>query len=181
MYSRADWGLPRCRLRRIQVNVLGVMALAENAIGEDAQHPYDIVKSYKGLTVHIDNTDAEGRLVLADTFTYTQKHFEGVTTMLDFATLTGACVVALGSVCAGVWSNSDELVSGLDSAAQSTADEKVWRMPLFPEHHKELEHPECDLKHTGGRSGGANTAAVSGSSPPAAPPCPALPCPARQA
>jgi leucyl aminopeptidase len=123
---------------------------------------------------------------------YTQSHFAGVSTILDFATLTGACMVALGHHAAGVWSNSDELVSEIGAAAAKTADERVWRMPLFPgavhasrrhgdvdvcglghcdgstvadggdaasEHKKELEHPECDLKHTGGRAGGANTAA----------------------
>jgi leucyl aminopeptidase len=88
------------------------------AAGEDAQHPYDIVKSYKGLTVHIDNTDAEGRLVLADTLTYTQKHFDGVDTIFDYATLTGACVTALGSAFAGIWCNDDAVASTVTDAGE---------------------------------------------------------------
>eukprot|EP01052_Picozoa_sp_SAG31_P037046 SAG31_NODE_4714_length_3012_cov_26.602815_3_plen_228_part_00 len=170
----------------LKVNVLGCLVLAENSIDADAQHPYDIVKSYKGLTIHIDNTDAEGRLVLADAITYAQRNFgqsqqsgsyhhsapihtesyddwfaDGVDTIFDFATLTGACVVALGEYCAGVWSNDDGTAAAVAAAAEATSTERVWRMPLYPEHYAELKHPECDLKHTGaGRAGGANTAAA---------------------
>ena len=81
----------------------------------------------KGLTVHIDNTDAEGRLVLADALTYTQKHISGVDTIFDFATLTGACITAVGTYFAGMWSNDDAVADAVASAATSTAGEKVWR------------------------------------------------------
>jgi len=104
-------------------------------------------------------SDAEGRLVLADTLTYTQKYFTGVDTIFDFATLTGACVTALGSAYAGIWSNDDDLASAVTAAASSTADEQVWRMP-WEDYSKELEHPSCDLKHTGAGPGGANSAAA---------------------
>ena len=104
-------------------------------------------------------SDAEGRLVLADTLTYTQKYFTGVDTIFDFATLTGACVTALGSAYAGIWSNDDDLAGAVTAAASSTADEQVWRMP-WEDYSKELEHPSCDLKHTGAGPGGANSAAA---------------------
>ena len=104
-------------------------------------------------------SDAEGRLVLADTLTYTQKYFAGVDTIFDFATLTGACVTALGSAYAGIWANDDDLAGAVTAAASSTADEQVWRMP-WEDYSKELEHPSCDLKHTGAGPGGANSAAA---------------------
>merc|ERR1719313_2046804 len=90
---------------RIKANVVGVMACAENAIGSAATKPHEILKSYKGLTVQNNNTDAEGRLCLADSMTHVQRSFQDVDVMFDFATLTGACVVALGSYAAGFFCN----------------------------------------------------------------------------
>lgn len=98
-----------CLTLRPKKNIIFSFALAENAIGKDAYKPSDIIKSMKGLTVEIGNTDAEGRLVLADTMTYVQKEFKPKK-LIDVATLTGACMIALGNDTAGMFSNSDEMV-----------------------------------------------------------------------
>eukprot|EP00656_Telonema_subtile_P039522 TRINITY_DN44621_c0_g1_i2.p1 TRINITY_DN44621_c0_g1~~TRINITY_DN44621_c0_g1_i2.p1 ORF type:complete len:269 (-),score=60.36 TRINITY_DN44621_c0_g1_i2:122-928(-) len=146
---------------KLKVNVLGCLALAENSVDALSQHPHDIVTAMNGKTVHIDNTDAEGRLVLADAITYVQRSYPKVDTIIDVATLTGAVVVALGPYAAGVWSNSDPLVSAIRSAADQTHNERVWHMPLFPEYTDELKHPQCDMRHMGNnRNGGACTAAA---------------------
>jgi leucyl aminopeptidase len=117
------------------------------------------VRSYKGTTVRIDNTDAEGRLVLADTLTYVQKQY-APQTIVDFATLTGACVIALGEYVSGLFCNDEKLASGLISAGEAV-DERCWRMPLLEEYAEELKGKECDLHSMGkGRYGGACTAAA---------------------
>ena len=114
-----------------------------------------------GMTVHIDNTDAEGRLVLADSLTYVQRHYPKVDTILDVATLTGGVMVALGKYAAGLWSNSEELVDDLKRAAEATHEEKVWHMPLYEGYSEELKHDLCDIKSTGAnRHGSACTAAA---------------------
>eukprot|EP00947_MAST-08B_sp_MAST-8B-sp1_P005742 g5742.t1 len=150
-----------CAKLRLPTNVVGVLALAENSVDALSQHPHDIVSSMSGKTVHIDNTDAEGRLVLADAMTLLQREYPAVDTIVDLATLTGACMMALGRYAAGLWSNSDALVAEVQAAAASTHDERVWHMPLFDEYTAELKHPMCDIKHTGKtRYGGACTAAA---------------------
>eukprot|EP00351_Strombidinopsis_sp_SopsisLIS2011_P005161 CAMPEP_0116875938 /NCGR_PEP_ID=MMETSP0463-20121206/8031_2 /TAXON_ID=181622 /ORGANISM="Strombidinopsis sp, Strain SopsisLIS2011" /LENGTH=172 /DNA_ID=CAMNT_0004522345 /DNA_START=834 /DNA_END=1350 /DNA_ORIENTATION=- len=109
---------------RPKKNIIFAFALAENAIGKDAYKPGDIIKSMKGLTVDIGNTDAEGRLVLADTMTYVQKEFKPKK-LIDVATLTGACMIALGNDTAGMFSNSDEMVESLDKSSKRMF-EPIW-------------------------------------------------------
>ncbi|ETV92497.1 hypothetical protein, variant [Aphanomyces invadans] len=143
----------------LRVNVIAALALAENAIGSKAAKPHTIVKSLKGLTVEVNNTDAEGRLVLADALTYVQQQFKPHT-VIDVATLTGACVVALGEYSAGLFSNADDLATALEVAGKST-HERCWRLPIFAEHTAELKGFQSDSRSTGaGRYGGASTAAA---------------------
>ncbi|OQS04780.1 cytosol aminopeptidase [Thraustotheca clavata] len=144
---------------KLPCNVVAVLALAENAIGSKAAKPHTIVKSYKGLTVEVNNTDAEGRLVLADALSYVQKKYSPHT-VIDVATLTGACIVALGEYTAGLFSNSDQLATALQNAGLST-HERCWRMPILPEHTAELKGSVSDSRSMGkDRYGGACTAAA---------------------
>jgi len=143
--------------RKAPANVVGVVGLVENMPDGNAQRPGDIVKSMSGQTIAVLNTDAEGRLVLADVCWYTQKEFKP-RFMVTLATLTGAIIVALGKENAGLFSNSDELAERLFSAGQSTG-EKVWRMPLAPEYDKIIDSDVADVKNTGGRNAGSITAA----------------------
>ena len=115
-------------LRKAKINAVGVVGLVENMPGGNAQRPGDIVKSYSGKTIEILNTDAEGRLVLADAMSFTEKKFNP-SVMIDLATLTGAIIVSLGSEYAGLFSNNDRLSNQLYEAGKNV-DEKVWRMPL---------------------------------------------------
>ena len=123
----------------------------------NAQRPGDIVKSMSGQTIAVLNTDAEGRLVLADVLWYVQDRFKPKF-MIDLATLTGAIIVALGQEYAGMFSNDDRLCDRLTKAGQATM-ERVWRMPLGPEYDKQIDSKFADMKNTGGRWGGAITAA----------------------
>lgn len=116
--------------------MLFVLAVAENAVDSNSYKPHAIIRSHKGLTVEIGNTDAEGRLVLADALSYASSR-HAPHTIIDMATLTGACVVALGEYAAGMFSNSDALASAL-AAAGATHAERLWRMPIFQEHRDEL-------------------------------------------
>lgn len=145
-------------LRRARVNVVGVIALAENAIGADAYHPHSIIRSRKGTTVRVANTDAEGRLVLADAIDWAQDRFKPHT-VIDLATLTGACVGALGEYIAGLFSNDDALAASL-CAAGNAVHERCWRLPILDEHRSELKCDEADLNSMGGKYGGAITAAA---------------------
>jgi leucyl aminopeptidase len=111
-----------------KINIVFALGIAENAIDSRSYKPGDILKSMKGLTVEIGNTDAEGRLVLADTFTYVQREFKP-TEMIDLATLTGACMVALGSETAGLFSNNDEMASSLLKSGTKVF-EPLWRLPI---------------------------------------------------
>jgi len=111
--------------------------LAENAIGKHAYKPGDIIKSMKGLTVEIGNTDAEGRLVLADTFTYVQKEFKPKK-LINLATLTGACKVALGNDTAGLFSNCDDIAEQLDKSGKRMF-EPLWRLPITDEHRESMK------------------------------------------
>ena len=143
--------------RKARVNVVGAIGLVENMPDGNAQRPGDIVTSMSGQTIEIINTDAEGRLVLADVLWYVAKKTKPKF-MVDLATLTGAIVVALGTEHAGMFSNNDELADRL-LAAGIESGEKVWRLPLGPEYDKLIDSQFADMKNTGGRHGGSITAA----------------------
>ncbi len=143
--------------RKAKCNVVGAIGLVENAIDGKAQRPGDVVKSMSGQTIAVLNTDAEGRLVLADVLWYIQDRFKPKF-MINLATLTGAIMVALGKDHAGLFSNNDELASRLTEAGLETG-EKVWRMPLGPEYDKLIDSDIADMKNIGGRFGGSITAA----------------------
>ena len=143
--------------RKAKVNAVGAIGLVENMPDGNAQRPGDIVTSMSGQTIEIINTDAEGRLVLADVLWYVTKKFKPKF-MVDLATLTGAIMVALGQEYAGLFSNNDELAGRLVAAGEATG-ERVWRMPLAPEYDKLIDSRFADMKNTGGRHGGAITAA----------------------
>jgi len=143
--------------RKAKVNAVGAIGLVENMPDGNAQRPGDIVTSMSGQTIEIINTDAEGRLVLADVLWYVAKKFKPQF-MVDLATLTGAIMVALGTEYAGLFSNNDELAERLTKAGFATG-ERVWRMPLGPEYDKQIDSQFADMKNTGNRHGGSITAA----------------------
>jgi leucyl aminopeptidase len=143
--------------RKAKVNAIGAIGLVENMPDGKAQRPGDIVTTMSGQTIEIINTDAEGRLVLADVLHYVNKRFKPKF-MINLATLTGAIIVALGHEHAGLFSNDDTLSERLLKAGLSTG-EKLWRMPLGPEYDKKIDSKFADMKNTGGRDGGAITAA----------------------
>jgi leucyl aminopeptidase len=143
--------------RKAGVNAIGAIGLVENMPDGNAQRPGDIVTSMSGQTIEIINTDAEGRLVLADVCHYVNTRFKPKL-MIDLATLTGAIIVALGQEHAGMFSNDDTLSERLTRAGLDTG-EKVWRMPLGPEYDKLIDSKFADMKNTGGRFGGSITAA----------------------
>ena len=142
--------------RKAKANVVGIIALVENMPDGDAQRPGDIVKSMSGQTIEVLNTDAEGRLVLADALYHCNKKFKPKF-MINLATLTGAILVALGSEHAGLFSNDDDLSEQLSQAGIKT-NEKVWRMPLTPEYNKLIDSKNADMKNIGGRHAGSITA-----------------------
>jgi leucyl aminopeptidase len=144
--------------RKAKANVIGAVGLVENMPDGNAQRPGDIVTSLSGQTIEIINTDAEGRLVLADVLWYVQDRFKPKF-MVDLATLTGAILVALAQEYAGLFCNDDELAERLVAAGQATG-ERVWRMPLGPEFDKMIDSKFADMKNTGGRHGGSSTAAA---------------------
>ncbi len=137
-------------------NVTGVVAAAENMPDGAASRPGDVVTTMAGITVEILNTDAEGRMVLCDTLTYIKRYKPAV--VIDVATLTGAAVVALGSVASALFSNDDALATELMRAADRSGD-LAWRLPLFADYHAQLESPFADLANIGNRGAGAITAA----------------------
>jgi leucyl aminopeptidase len=143
--------------RKAKVNAVGAIGLVENMPDGNAQRPGDIVKTMSGQTIEIINTDAEGRLVLADVLHFVNTKYKPQF-MIDLATLTGAIMVALGQEYAGLFSNNDELAARLLAAGEATG-ERVWRMPLGPEYDKMIDSKFADMKNTGGRHGGAITAA----------------------
>jgi leucyl aminopeptidase len=143
--------------RKAKVDAIGAIGLVENMPGGNAQRPGDIVKSMSGQTIEIINTDAEGRLVLADVLWYVQDKYKPAF-MIDLATLTGAVIVALGQEHAGLFSNNDELAERLTKAGKETG-EKVWRLPLGAAYDKLIDSKFADMKNTGGRHGGSITAA----------------------
>lgn len=143
--------------RKAKVNAIGAIGLVENMPDGNAQRPGDIVTSMSGQTIEIINTDAEGRLVLADVLWYVAKTHKPEF-MIDLATLTGAIIVSLGHEYAGLFCNNDKLAERLVEAGKLTG-ERVWRMPLGPEYDKQIDSKFADMKNTGGRMGGAITAA----------------------
>jgi leucyl aminopeptidase len=143
--------------RKAKVNVVGAIGVVENMPSGTAQRPGDIVKSMSGQTIEIINTDAEGRLVLADVLWYVKDRFKPKF-MIDLATLTGAIMVSLGQEYAGLFSNDDKLSKRLVQTGEETG-ERVWRMPLGPEFDKMIDSKFADMKNTGSRYGGSITAA----------------------
>lgn len=144
-------------LRKARANVVGLVGLVENMPDGKAQRPGDIVRSMKGDTIEIINTDAEGRLVLADVLWYAQDRFKP-SAVIDLATLTGAVIIALGHENAGVFSNDDTLAANLLAAAAAEG-EGAWRLPLAPAYDDLIKSRLADMKNTGGRPGGSITAA----------------------
>jgi leucyl aminopeptidase len=144
-------------LRKAKANIVGICGLVENMPGGNAQRPGDVVTTMSGQTVEVINTDAEGRLVLADAVTYLQRNFKP-STIIDLATLTGAILISLGHEWAGLFSNNDELASSLLKAADESGD-KLWRMPLAEPFDRLIDSPIADMKNVGPREGGSITAA----------------------
>ncbi|MHA3092229.1 leucyl aminopeptidase [Acinetobacter brisouii] len=141
---------------KLPIHVVGAVAAAENMPSDHATRPGDIVTTMSGQTVEILNTDAEGRLVLCDTLTYIQRFNPAV--VIDIATLTGACVVALGKVLSGLFSPDDALAQELTQAGEQSFD-RVWRMPVLDDYQELLDSPFADIANIGGPHGGAITAA----------------------
>ncbi|WP_103256998.1 leucyl aminopeptidase [Tabrizicola aquatica] len=144
-------------LRKAKANVVGLVGLVENMPDGKAQRPGDVVKSMKGDTIEVINTDAEGRLVLADVLWYAQERFKPVG-MINLATLTGAIIIALGHENTGVFSNNDDLCNAFLSAAKAEG-EGAWRMPMGEAYDEKLKSRVADMMNVGGRDGGAITAA----------------------
>ena len=145
-------------VRKAKINAVGVVGLVENMPGGNAQRPGDIVKSYSGKTIEILNTDAEGRLVLADAITFTEKKFKP-RFMVDLATLTGAIIVSLGSEYAGLFSNDDKLSNQLIKAGDKV-DEKLWRMPLHKNFDKLIDSKNADMQNINYVGGAGSTTAA---------------------
>jgi leucyl aminopeptidase len=143
----AEMGLP--------VNVVGVVPSSENLVSGSAMKPGDVIRSRSGKTIEVINTDAEGRLILADALAYASGLEPAA--VVDCATLTGACVVALGNHASGVMGNDDDLVEELRRAGERSG-ERCWPLPLWDEYRKQLESPVADLQNVGGREAGAITA-----------------------
>ena len=136
-------------LRKAKANVVGVVALVENMPGSNAQRPGDIVTTMSGQTIEVLNTDAEGRLILADAVWYAQDKFEP-SAVIDLATLTGAVIVALGNENAGMFSNDEDLAHAITAAGQ-TEGEPVWRLPLSAAYDKLIDTPNADMKNIAGK------------------------------
>jgi leucyl aminopeptidase len=149
MQAVADLDLP--------INVVSVIAAAENMPSGRATKPGDVVKSMSGKTIEILNTDAEGRLVLCDALTYVQRKYKP-REIVDIATLTGAIIVSLGNQATGIFSNNDELAAALTAAGERSND-RGWRMPVWDEYQKQLESNFADVANIGGPGAGSITAA----------------------
>ncbi len=148
----AMWAIGKLKPR---INVLGVVPSSENLPGPKAMKPGDILRAMNGKTIEVLNTDAEGRLILADALCYARKL--GATKIVDAATLTGACVVALGHAASGTMSNDDAFVERFLKVVADVG-ERYWRLPLYPDYDQQIKSDIADLKNTGGRAGGAETA-----------------------
>ena len=145
-------------IRKAKINAVGVVGLVENMVSGNAQRPGDIVKSYSGKTIEVLNTDAEGRLVLADALTFTEKKFKPKF-MIDLATLTGAIIVSLGSEYAGLFSNDDKLSKQLLEAGDKV-EEKLWRMPLHKNFDKLIDSKNADMQNINYVGGAGSTTAA---------------------
>ena len=145
-------------LRKAKVNAVGTVGIVENMVSGNAQRPGDIVKSYSGKTIEVLNTDAEGRLVLADALTFTEKKFKPKF-MVDLATLTGAIIVSLGSEYGGLFSNDDELSKQLLEAGEKV-EEKLWRMPLHKNFDKLIDSKNADMQNINYVGGAGSTTAA---------------------
>ena len=141
---------------RLPINVVGALACAENMPSGDATRPGDIIRAMNGKSVEILNTDAEGRLVLCDTLCYVQRYQPKA--IIDVATLTGACVVALGHVRSAVFSNDEDVLFDLENASHLSGD-LIWHMPMDDEYQAQLDSPIADMQNIGGKGAGAVTAA----------------------
>ena len=141
---------------RAPLNVIGIVPTCENMPGGAATRPGDIVTTLSGQTVEILNTDAEGRLILCDALTYAARF--NPEAVVDIATLTGACVIALGHVASGLWANEQKLADELRAAADDAWD-RVWQMPLWEDYQEQLRSNFADFANIGGRPGGSITAA----------------------
>ncbi len=144
--------------RKAKVNAVGIIGLVENMPDGNAQRPGDVVTAMSGTTIEVINTDAEGRLVLADALWYCQDRFKPQF-MIDLATLTGAMIIALGMDYAGVFSNNDELAGRIADASKSVS-ENTWRMPLPAQYEKQIDSKIADIRNIGGRPAGSITAAL---------------------
>ena len=142
---------------RLPIHLIGLIPATENLPGGSAMKPGDIIKHYGGKTSEVDNTDAEGRLILADALVYAQKFNPEL--IIDIATLTGACVVALGNHATGMMGNDENIMAQLKEAGETTY-ERVWQLPLFEEYEKQIKSDVADVKNVGGRWAGAITAAL---------------------
>ena len=145
-------------IRKAKINAVGVVGLVENMVSGVAQRPGDIVKSYSGKTIEVLNTDAEGRLVLADALTYTEKKFKPKF-IVDLATLTGAIIVSLGSEYAGLFSNDDKLSNQILDAGEKV-EEKLWRMPLHKNYDKLINSKNADMQNINYVGGAGSTTAA---------------------
>jgi leucyl aminopeptidase len=141
---------------QLPLTIVGILAGCENMPGGNSFRPGDVLTTMSGQTVEILNTDAEGRLVLSDVLTYLERFSPNI--VIDIATLTGACVTALGEYVSGLFSNNEDLAQELNKASQET-DDKIWQLPLFPEYQKELHSTVADLANIGKGKAGAITAA----------------------
>ena len=146
----------------VKKNVLGVIPICENMINGSATRPGDIVTAYNGKTIEVKNTDAEGRLILADALAYTEDKYKPKT-MIDLATLTGSVIIGLGYYVSGMVTNNDELGRKLEESGNASYD-RVWKLPFFEEYQDDMDGDITDLKNLSGkadpRAGGAITAAV---------------------
>jgi leucyl aminopeptidase len=142
---------------KLKINVVALIPATENLPGGGAYKPGDIIRSLSGQTIEILSTDAEGRLILADALTYAHQYAPAA--IIDVATLTGACVIALGNHVIGMMGNNEKLKKKIESAGESTG-ERVWELPLWDDYHELIKSDIADLKNTGGRAGGAITAAA---------------------
>mgnify|MGYP000435432425 FL=1 len=141
----------------LPMNVVGIVPSSENLPDGDANKPGDIVTSMSGITIEVLNTDAEGRLILCDALTYAERNYDA-DVIVDMATLTGACVVALGAHATGLFSNQSSLAKALLNAGESIVD-RAWEMPLWEDYQQQLKSPFADVANIGGPGAGAITAA----------------------
>ncbi len=149
-----------CAELGLKKNIVGVMAMCENMVSSKAQRPGDIVRAYNGKTIEIGNTDAEGRLVLADALAYTEDKYKPEV-MIDVATLTGACIVALGYYASGVMGTDDELLEKLKKAGMNSGD-KVWPLPFFEEYQNWMDGKITDLNNTSLKGKGYEAGSITG-------------------